>query len=101
MLTEKSFDAGEIVINFAEGDAVGPPLVMLHGGTSAGRLLRSFFHHSNRDGISMLVICVGMASRGGPSQAIGSLISCPTLLLLLNDSSGSQRYYWGTHWAPR
>jgi pimeloyl-ACP methyl ester carboxylesterase len=33
MLTEKSFDTGEIVINFAEGDTPGPPLVMLHGST--------------------------------------------------------------------
>lgn len=33
MLTEKSFDTGEIVINFAEGDTVGAPLVMLHGST--------------------------------------------------------------------
>jgi pimeloyl-ACP methyl ester carboxylesterase len=33
MLTEKSFDIGEIVINFAESDTVGPPLVMLHGST--------------------------------------------------------------------
>jgi pimeloyl-ACP methyl ester carboxylesterase len=33
MLTEKSFDTGEIVINFAEGEAAGPPLVMLHGAT--------------------------------------------------------------------
>ena len=31
MLTEKSFDTGEIVINFAEGETAGPPLVMLHG----------------------------------------------------------------------
>jgi pimeloyl-ACP methyl ester carboxylesterase len=33
MLTEKSFDAGEIVINFAESDTMGPPLIMLHGST--------------------------------------------------------------------
>ncbi|HEX5840581.1 MAG TPA: alpha/beta hydrolase [Anaerolineales bacterium] len=33
MLTERSFDTGEIVINFAEGDTAGPPLVMLHGST--------------------------------------------------------------------
>ncbi len=33
MLTEKTFDTGEIVINFAEGEAAGPPLVMLHGST--------------------------------------------------------------------
>jgi pimeloyl-ACP methyl ester carboxylesterase len=33
MLTEKSFDTGEILINFAEGDTADPPLVMLHGST--------------------------------------------------------------------
>jgi pimeloyl-ACP methyl ester carboxylesterase len=33
MLTEKSFDTSEIIINFAEGDTLGPPLVMLHGST--------------------------------------------------------------------
>ncbi len=33
MLTEKTFDTGEIVINFTEGEAAGPPLVMLHGST--------------------------------------------------------------------
>ena len=33
MLTEKSFDTGELVINFAEGDTAAPPLVMLHGST--------------------------------------------------------------------
>ena len=33
MLTEKSFDTGEIVINFAESDTIGPPLVLLHGAT--------------------------------------------------------------------
>jgi pimeloyl-ACP methyl ester carboxylesterase len=33
MLVENSFDTGDIVINFAEGDTVGPPLVMLHGST--------------------------------------------------------------------
>ncbi len=33
MLTEKSFDSGEFVMNFAEGGADGPPLVLLHGVT--------------------------------------------------------------------
>ena len=33
MLAENSFDTGDIVINFAEGDTVAPPLVMLHGST--------------------------------------------------------------------
>lgn len=33
MLTEKSFETGPITIHFAEGDAMGPRMVMLHGGT--------------------------------------------------------------------
>jgi len=33
MLTEKSFDTGEVVINFAESSNSHPPLVMLHGVT--------------------------------------------------------------------
>ena len=32
MLTERVFDAGGVPINFAEGPASGPPLVLLHGG---------------------------------------------------------------------
>jgi pimeloyl-ACP methyl ester carboxylesterase len=31
MLTEKSFDTGEVVINFAESNNDHPPLVMLSG----------------------------------------------------------------------
>ena len=31
MLTESSFDTGEVVINYAEGPALGSPLVLLHG----------------------------------------------------------------------
>lgn len=30
-LEEKSFDAGEVLINYAEGENNGPPLVLLHG----------------------------------------------------------------------
>ena len=33
MLTESSFDTGEVVINYAEGPALGSPLVLLHGST--------------------------------------------------------------------
>lgn len=33
MLTERSFDTGEVTLNYAEGPPNGPPLVMLHGGT--------------------------------------------------------------------
>jgi pimeloyl-ACP methyl ester carboxylesterase len=33
MLVEKSFDTGEVVLNYAEGPDNGPPLVMLHGTT--------------------------------------------------------------------
>ena len=42
MLTEKSFDTGEIVINFAEGDTLGPPLVILHGSTLRWQTLGEF-----------------------------------------------------------
>lgn len=31
MLTEKTFDTGEVTINFAEGPSSGPPLLLLHG----------------------------------------------------------------------
>jgi pimeloyl-ACP methyl ester carboxylesterase len=33
MLVEKSFDTGEVVLNYAEGTDNGPPLVLLPGGT--------------------------------------------------------------------
>ena len=33
MLVEKSFDTGEILMNYAEGAASGSPMVMLHGAT--------------------------------------------------------------------
>ncbi|HEX9115445.1 MAG TPA: alpha/beta hydrolase, partial [Anaerolineae bacterium] len=33
-LTERSFDAGEVVLNYAEGPATGPALVLLHGGSA-------------------------------------------------------------------
>lgn len=32
-VTEKTFDMGELTINYAEGPAAGPAMVMLHGGT--------------------------------------------------------------------
>jgi pimeloyl-ACP methyl ester carboxylesterase len=32
-VTEKTFDTGELTINYAEGPASGPAMVMLHGGT--------------------------------------------------------------------
>jgi len=32
LLVEKSFDTGEVVLNYAEGPDNGPPLVLLHGG---------------------------------------------------------------------
>jgi hypothetical protein len=31
MLSEKSFDTGELLLNYAEGPASGPPLALLHG----------------------------------------------------------------------
>jgi len=35
MLTEKKFDTGKVVLNYAEGPVAGPPLVLLHGITTA------------------------------------------------------------------
>lgn len=34
MLTERSFEAGAVAINYAEGPEAGPPLVVLHGGSA-------------------------------------------------------------------
>jgi len=42
MLTERTFDTGEVVINFAEGETAGPPLVMLHGATLNWQTLGEF-----------------------------------------------------------
>lgn len=33
MLQEKTFNTGEVTLNYAEGDPTGPPLVLLHGFT--------------------------------------------------------------------
>src|SRR6188474_2558075 len=35
LFREATFDTGKVALNYAEGPAAGPPLVMLHGG--AGR----------------------------------------------------------------
>jgi len=35
MLTEKKFNADTVVLNYAEGPAAGPPIVLLHGITTA------------------------------------------------------------------
>src|SRR5215207_2004528 len=32
LFREATFDTGKVVLNYAEGPAAGPPLVMLHGG---------------------------------------------------------------------
>jgi hypothetical protein len=34
MLTEHTFDTGAVIINYAEGGSVRPPLVLLHGGST-------------------------------------------------------------------
>jgi pimeloyl-ACP methyl ester carboxylesterase len=35
MLDEYRFDTGEVILNYAEGPDVGPPLVLVHGGASS------------------------------------------------------------------
>ena len=42
MLTEKSFDTGEVAINFAEGEETGKPLVFLHGSSHNWQTLNDF-----------------------------------------------------------
>jgi hypothetical protein len=34
MFTEHRFNAGVVTLNYAEGEASGPPLVLLHGGSA-------------------------------------------------------------------
>ena len=43
MLVEKSFDTGEVVLNYAEGPDNGPPLWLIHGFTGNWRRLQSIF----------------------------------------------------------
>ena len=35
MMEEKSFDTGEVILNYAEGPKSGPPMLLVHGGTVA------------------------------------------------------------------
>jgi pimeloyl-ACP methyl ester carboxylesterase len=45
MLPEKSFDTGEIVINYVEGPRSGPPMVLLHGLTARYQAWASISAH--------------------------------------------------------
>jgi|WetSurMetagenome_2_1015567.scaffolds.fasta_scaffold110684_3 pimeloyl-ACP methyl ester carboxylesterase len=38
LFRESAFDTGKVVLNYAEGPAAGPPLVMLHGGSGRWQL---------------------------------------------------------------
>jgi pimeloyl-ACP methyl ester carboxylesterase len=42
-LVEKTYDTGEIVINFAEGEKNGKPLILLHGGTQNWQSMSDLF----------------------------------------------------------
>jgi pimeloyl-ACP methyl ester carboxylesterase len=42
LLRELSFDTGEVVLNYAEGPANGPPLVVLHGGSGRWQYSETF-----------------------------------------------------------
>src|SRR3954447_308874 len=41
-LLEKQFDAGTVLINYAEGPPNGPPFVILHGGSASWRYAGAF-----------------------------------------------------------
>lgn len=45
MLPEKTFDTGEVVLNYAEGPEAGPPLVLLHGITGWWRAWEPLLHY--------------------------------------------------------
>jgi pimeloyl-ACP methyl ester carboxylesterase len=45
MLPEKTFDTGDVVLNYAEGPEAGPPLVLLHGLTGWWRSWEPLLHH--------------------------------------------------------
>jgi hypothetical protein len=100
MLTEKSFDTGESSLTLLRATPWLHHWSCYMGQASAGKHLVSFFQRSNRIGISTPVICMGMACRAGPAQAIGSLISCPTPLLSSSNTSVSQQYYVATQREP-
>ena len=89
MLTEKTFDAGEIVINFAEGEAAGPPLVMLHGSTLRWQTFGNFIPTLEQSWHIYACDLRGHGKSGRASQAIVSVISCPTQSLLSSDSLAS------------
>lgn len=41
MFVEKTFDTGEVILNYAEGPTNGPPLLMLHGGAMEWQGMRT------------------------------------------------------------
>jgi pimeloyl-ACP methyl ester carboxylesterase len=43
MLKEKSFNTGEVILNYAEGPKSGPPMVMLHGGSVSWENLKPLY----------------------------------------------------------
>jgi pimeloyl-ACP methyl ester carboxylesterase len=44
VLQERSFDTGEVVLNYAEGPQNGPPFVVLHGGSARWQYGEKFLH---------------------------------------------------------
>jgi pimeloyl-ACP methyl ester carboxylesterase len=45
VLQEKSFDTGSVILNYAEGPAAGPSLVLLHGLTGSWRAWQAMLPH--------------------------------------------------------
>jgi pimeloyl-ACP methyl ester carboxylesterase len=45
MIVEKSFDTGEVVLNYAEGPDNGPPLLLIHGFTDRWQIFLSIMPH--------------------------------------------------------
>ncbi|MEM7348760.1 MAG: alpha/beta hydrolase, partial [Chloroflexota bacterium] len=45
MLTEKTFDTGEVILNYVEGPNTNPPIVLVHGVTARWQTFRSIIPH--------------------------------------------------------
>ena len=92
MLTESSFDTGEVVINYAEGPALGSPLVLLHGSTLDWQSWQHLIPPLAQTWHAYACDLRGHGKSGGLRQAIVSLISCLIRRLLWSVTSANRLF---------